>query len=270
MNTSLDSAVADIKWHMKERAPEIAIILGSGLSDFAQNVEDPLVVPYQELAGFPQSGVAGHVGNLVLGELCGRKVACLQGRWHAYEGHALADIATPIRALQQVGCHTLVSTCAAGSLRENMPPGSLMMLTDHINWTGLSPLVGANDERLGPRFTDMSQAYDHKLQDLLTQAAAAEDLTLHQGVYLWCLGPSFETPAEIRAFGVLGADAVGMSTVPETLVARHCGMRVAAVAVITNYAAGMQSGLSHEQTLAGAAEAAPRLTRLLPSFLSRL
>jgi len=263
-------AVANILEHTQGKAPEIAIILGSGLSDFAEVLENPSIIPYETLAGFPTSGVAGHSGKLVLGEAGGRKIACLQGRWHAYEGHSLADLALPIRVLKSVGCRTLVSTCAAGSLRENMPPGSLMMLTDHINWTGLSPLVGENDDSVGPRFTDMSEAYSLKLQELMRDASAAEDLALHEGVYLWCLGPSFETPAEIRAFGILGADAVGMSTVPETLVARHCGMQVAAVAVITNYASGMQSGLSHEQTLASGKEAAPRLKKLLLALLQRI
>ena len=249
--------------------PEVAIILGSGLSGFADTIESPIVLPYRELSGFPEASVSGHAGNLILGELKGRRVACLQGRWHAYEGHDLKDLTTPIRALWKAGCNTLISTCAAGSLRDAMPPGSLMMLTDHINWTGLSPLVGANDERVGPRFTDMSEAYDQALQNHLRAAAEELGLTLHEGVYLWCLGPSFETPAEIRAFATLGADAVGMSTVPETLIARHCGMKVAAVAVITNYAAGLQSNLSHEQTLASGAEAAPRLTKLLLALLER-
>jgi len=252
------------------RSPKVGMILGSGLSGVADSIDNPSTLPYAELQGFPDAKVSGHAGQLVLGELGGVSVACLQGRWHAYEGHALADLAIPIRALKAAGCETLFITCAAGSLREEMPPGSLMMLTDHINWPGLSPLVGPNDDALGSRFTDLSHAYDPTLQGQLREAASDAGLELHEGVYLWCLGPSFETPAEIRAFAHLGADAVGMSTVPETLVARHCGLAVAAVAVITNLAAGLQSGLSHEQTLAAGSQAAPQLARLIKGFMKTL
>ena len=252
------------------RSPKVGMILGSGLSGVADSIDNPSTLPYTELQGFPDAKVSGHAGQLVLGELAGIPVACLQGRRHAYEGHALTDLAIPIRALKAAGCETLFITCAAGSLREEMPPGSLMMLTDHINWPGLSPLVGPNDDALGSRFTDLSHAYDPALQGQLREAASDAGLELHEGVYLWCLGPSFETPAEIRAFAHLGADAVGMSTVPETLVARHCGMAVAAVAVITNLAAGMQSGLSHEQTLAAGSQAAPQLARLIKGFMKTL
>ncbi len=252
------------------RPPRLGTVLGSGLSSVAEAIDKPVVVPYAELDEFPDAGVTGHAGQLVLGELRGLSVACLQGRWHAYEGHALADLAIPLRALKVAGCETLLITCAAGSLRKQMPPGSLMMLTDHINWPGVSPLIGPNDDGMGPRFTDLSKAYDPSLYGPMREAATEAGLTLHEGVYLWCLGPSFETPAEIRAFASLGADAVGMSTVPETLVARHCGMTVAAVAVMTNYAAGMQSGLSHEQTLTAGAKASPQLTQLITGFIGRI
>jgi xanthosine phosphorylase len=151
-----------------------------------------------------------------------------------------------------------------------MSPGSLMMLIDHINWAGLSPLIGPNDDEIGPRFTDLSNAYDDELQELIRQSASAASIALHEGVYLWCLGPNFETPAEIRAFAGLGANAVGMSTVPEVLIARHCGLKVAAIAVITNLAAGMQSGLSHEQTLSAGSDVAPMLTTLIGEYLQRL
>jgi inosine/guanosine/xanthosine phosphorylase family protein len=252
------------------RPPKVGMILGSGLSGVADAIDNPSTLPYAELEGFPDAKVSGHAGQLVLGELGGVSVACLQGRWHAYEGHALVDLAIPIRALKAAGCEILLITCAAGSLRAKMPPGSLMMLTDHINWPGLSPLIGPNDDTLGSRFTDLSHAYDPALQGQLREAASDAGLELHEGVYLWCLGPSFETPAEIRAFAHLGADAVGMSTVPETLVARHCGLAVAAVAVITNLAAGLQSDLSHEQTLAGGSQAAPQLARLIKGFMKTL
>ena len=195
----------------------------------------------------------------------------MQGRFHVYEGYDPVDLVLPIRALQAAGCDVLVLTCAAGSLSENMPPGSLMTLTDHINWSGISPLAGPNDDDIGPRFLDLNNAYDPHLRSLLHAAAHATGVTLHEGVYIWCLGPNFETPAEIRAFGRLGADVVGMSTVPECLVARHAGMRVAAISTLTNLAAGMtDEELSHEQSLAVGAEAAKDLARLLPEFLASL
>ena len=250
--------------------PEVGVILGSGLAGVAELLTDTVVLPYSEIEGFPLSGVEGHAGELVMGKQGDCSVACLQGRWHAYEGHDLADLAVPIRALKAAGCKSLLITCAAGSLQQGMPPGSLMMLTDHINWPGLSPLIGPNDDEMGPRFTDLSNAYDDELQELMRQSASNASIALQEGVYLWCLGPSFETPAEIRAFAGLGADAVGMSTVPEVLVARHCGLKVAAIAVITNLAAGMQSGLSHEQTLTAGSKAAPMLTTLIGEYLQRL
>ena len=265
-----EKAARQIRAMARSHSPEIGIILGSGLAGVAEGLDDAVVIPYSEVEGFPEAGVAGHAGQLVIGKQGGRSVVCLQGRWHAYEGHNLADIALPIRTLKALGCQSLLITCAAGSLQNDMPPGSLMMLTDHINWPGLSPLIGPNDDEVGPRFTDLSNAYDSELQEIMRKSASHASIHLHEGVYLWCLGPSFETPAEIRAFAVLGADAVGMSTVPETLAARHCGLKVAAIAVMTNFAAGMQSGLSHEQTLAAGAEAAPMLTTLIGEYLHHL
>jgi xanthosine phosphorylase len=215
--------------------------------------------------------VQGHAGRLVLGNLSGVAVACMQGRAHLYEGHEAADLALPIRALRLAGCDILMLTNAAGSLNAAFLPGSLMMLSDHINMTGANPLVGANDERFGPRFPDMTVAYDRELRRSLAASATALGVTLHEGVYVALLGPNFETPAEIRALRTLGADAVGMSTVPECLVARHCGMRVAAISTLTNLAAGMtDEELSHEQSLAVGAEAAKDLARLLPEFLASL
>ena len=266
---SYEKAGMQIREACGSRPPEACIILGSGLSSFADSIENAQQMPYAMIEGFEAVGVEGHSGQLVLGDLHGRSIACLQGRWHAYEGHNIADLANPIRSLRSAGCDLLLTTCAAGSLNESIPPGNLMMLTDHINWTGLSPLVGVKDDQMGPRFTDMSHAYDIDLQGHLRAAAAEAELQLHEGVYLWCLGPSFETPAEIRAFKILGADAVGMSTVPETIAARHCGMKVAAVAAITNYAAGLQANLSHEQTLTVGNETAPQLAKLISGFFKR-
>ena len=251
--------------------PQVALVLGTGIGALAEAIEDPTIIDYGELPGFPRSAVEGHAGRLVLGNLSGLSVACMQGRVHLYEGHPAANLALPIRALRLAGCETLVLTNAAGSLRAEFLPGSLMMLSDHINMTGANPLIGNNDERFGPRFPDMTEAYDRALRSRFSDAATALGITLHEGVYLALLGPNFETPAEIQAFRRLGADAVGMSTVPECLVARHCGMRVAAISTLTNLAAGMtDKELSHEQSLAVSAEAAKDLSRLLPAFLTSL
>jgi len=251
--------------------PRVLLVLGTGIGALADTVEDPTIIDYQDLPGFPRSTVEGHAGRLVLGELAGIQVACMQGRAHLYEGHPAVDLALPIRALKLMGSEILILTNAAGSLNVDFRPGNLMMLSDHINMTGTNPLIGANDERLGPRFPDMTEAYDSGLRCGLTVAATSLDITLHEGVYLALLGPNFETPAEIRAFRSLGADAVGMSTVPECLVARHCGMRVAAVSTLTNLAAGMADGeLSHDQSLAVGAQATKELNRLLPAFLGSL
>ncbi len=251
--------------------PRLALVLGTGIGALAEAIAHPFIVDYGDLPGFPRSAVEGHAGRLLLGKLAGVEVACMQGRAHLYEGHPAADLAVPIRALHLAGCEILVLTNAAGSLNPRFLPGSLMMLSDHINMTGVNPLMGGNDERFGERFFDMSQAYDHELRRRLAVAATALGIILNEGVYMALLGPNFETPAEIRAFRTMGADAVGMSTVPECLVARHCGMRVAAISSLTNLAAGMtDEELSHEQSLAVGALVAKDLSRLLPEFLASL
>jgi xanthosine phosphorylase len=250
--------------------PRVGVVLGSGLGAVADAVEDAVVVGYEELPGFPRPAVEGHAGRAVLGRMSGVPVAVLQGRAHLYEGDADA-VRMPVRALRAAGAETLVLTNAAGSLHRTMGPGSLMAITDHINLTGLNPLVGPNDEAIGPRFPSLSDAYDPGLRAELATAAAEQGVTLHEGVYLGVTGPSFETPAEIRAFATIGADAVGMSTVHEAIVARHCGLRVAAVSTITNLAEGLSDvPLSHEQTLKDARAAAGDLARLLEAFVGRL
>ncbi len=250
--------------------PDVAMILGSGLGPLAGRIEAPIGVSYADLPGFPKPGVEGHAGRLVLGNLGGARVACLQGRAHAYEGN-IAAMRTPIRALRQAGCSTLIVTNAAGSLRTDIEPGSLMAISDHINLLPGNPLTGPNDDHFGPRFPPMANAYDADLRTDLKDTAAALSITLHEGVFVACLGPSFETPAEIRAFKTLGADSVGMSVVPEVIVARHCGLRVVAISVLTNLAAGLTfDELSHEQTLHFANLAAGDLSRLLVGFLEQL
>jgi xanthosine phosphorylase len=259
---------------LAERAPasiRVGVILGSGLGATAEAVSDAVVVDYAQLPGFPQPTVAGHAGRALLGRIAGVGVTVLQGRAHLYEGGDLEALRAPVRALRGAGAEIVVVTNAAGSLRPDVGPGSLMAITDHINLTGVNVLVGPNDEAIGPRFPPMGDAYD---QVLLTELRATADelgIPLAEGVYLAVSGPTFETPAEIRAFRVLGADAVGMSTVHETTVARHCGLRVLAVSVITNLAEGMSDQpLSHEQTLRDAERASGDLTRLLLGVIERI
>jgi xanthosine phosphorylase len=251
--------------------PRLGIILGSGLGGLADALEDATVIHYRDLPGFPEPGVAGHGGRMVLGTLGGLPVASLQGRRHVYEGGDPGAMRAPVRALRRAGAQALLATNAAGSLRPENPPGSLMALSDHINMLGVSPLTGPNDDEIGPRFPSLRDAYDPSLRGVLHQCADKLGIRLPEGVYLAAHGPSFETPAEIRAFRTLGADAVGMSTVPEVILARHCGLQVAAVSAITNLAEGMGGEqLSHEQTLRNAEKAAGDLARLIETFCEAL
>lgn len=271
--SSGEEAAAVIAERTPGLVPRLGIVLGSGLGAVADAVEDAVVVPYGELPGFPPAGIAGHAGRLVLGRLRALPVACLQGRRHVYEGGdaPAAGMAAPVRALRRAGAEALLLTNAAGSLRAENGPGSLMAIADHINLLGVNPLTGPNDDAIGPRFPSLRDAYDPELRARLQRAAGRLGLRLPEGVYLATAGPSFETPAEIRAFRTLGADAVGMSTVPEVILARHCGLRVAAVSAITNLAEGMGGEpLSHEQTLRHAAAAAHDLTRLIEAFAEEL
>ncbi|HET6507125.1 MAG TPA: purine-nucleoside phosphorylase [Baekduia sp.] len=252
-------------------APRLGLVLGSGLGGLADSVEHATAIPYADLPGFPVGSVVGHAGRLVLGTLEGTPVVVLQGRAHLYEGIPASDLAVPTRTVRALGAETLVLTNAAGSLNPEAGPGELMALNDHINLMGANPLMGPNDDAIGPRFVGLGDAYDLDLRTALHAAAEAEGIDLHEGVYLAVAGPSFETPAEIRAFKVLGADAVGMSTVPEVLVARHCGLRVAAVSAITNLAEGLGAEvLTHEHTLQNAARAAEKLQRVLRRFVKDL
>lgn len=247
-------------------APRVAILLGSGLGAFADDVKAIATIPYAELPGFPQTTVSSHAGRLVLGHVGPTPVAVLQGRAHYYENGKADEMAGAIRAMAALGCETLFQTNAAGSLRLDMPPGSLMAISDHINFTGVNPLFGTAENR----FVDMVDAYDPVLLKKLMAVAKDSSIACHDGVYVWFSGPSFETPAEIRAARVLGADAVGMSTAPETILARHAGMKVVGLSLMTNYAAGLVPGaLGHEQTLAVAGEASGKVRQLLRAFLER-
>jgi xanthosine phosphorylase len=253
-----------------ERAPRLGIVLGSGLGAVADALEDAVQIPYTELPDFPAPSVHGHAGTLALGTLAGLPVACLQGRKHVYEGGDPGAMRGPVRALKAAGAEALFVTNAAGSLDAEAGPGSLMAISDHINMLGVNPLTGPNDDAVGPRFPSLRDAYDPELRASLHEVARELDIALAQGVYLATAGPSFETPAEIRAFRTLGADAVGMSTVPEVILARHAGLKVVAVSAITNLAEGMGGEpLSHEQTLRYANQAAGDLSRLIIGFCAR-
>jgi len=251
--------------------PRVGLILGSGLNPVADGIDPVLALPYAEIPGFPRPSVEGHAGRLVLGHLGGARVACLQGRVHLFEGAQPADIRILVRSLKLIGCDTLLLTNASGSLRpDTIPAGSLMAIADHINMMHFNPLVGANDEDFGPRFPAMDGAYDPALRRHLHAAADAVGVTLHEGVYVAVPGPTFETPAEIRAFQILGGDVVGMSTAPEVIVARHCGLGVAAISAAVCPAAGLGPSITHQQTLEVGALCSAQLARLLPAFLQRL
>lgn len=248
--------------------PRVAMILGSGLGVLAEQMSDAVTISYDELPGFPISTVHGHAGELVIGTLSGVQVVCMKGRGHVYEGYGLGVMTSAVRTMKLLGCEMLFVTNAAGSLRPEVDAGSLVALTDHINFLPGTPMMGPNDERFGPRFFSMANAYDGALRQQLQATAAARNITLHEGVYIAYAGPNFETPAEIRAFGRLGADVVGMSVVPEVVSARHCGLKVVGVSVITNLAEGLSPfPLSHEQTLKYAAVGAKSLIELILGFL---
>jgi len=232
-------------------APSLGIILGSGLGGFAAQVQDAVVIPYAEIPHFPQSTVAGHSGKLVLGLIAGVPVAVMQGRVHAYEGYSMDQVTFPARVLGLLGCSRLIVTNAAGGIRADISPGSLMLISDHINLTGHNAALGPNEERFacipgaGQRFFDMTTAYSAALRKLAQAEAARQGNTLVEGVYIAVLGPSYETPAEIRAFRTLGADMVGMSTVHEVIVARHMGLEVLGLSLVTNLAAGVSGDVIH-------------------------
>lgn len=246
--------------------PRIAIVLGSGLGSLVDEVSDAIRVPYAELPGFPASGVSGHAGELVAGYLGGEPVMMLSGRVHYYEKGDPAAMRAVIEALAGLGVQSLILTNSAGSVRQDIPPGSVMQITDHINYSGMNPLIGEESDN---RFVGMTTAYDPDLMLAMRNAAIRATVPLFGGVYMWFSGPSFETPAEIRMARLLGADAVGMSTVPEVILARFFGMRVAAASVITNYGAGMTGAeLSHEETKDMAPVGGKRLAAILKEMIA--
>ncbi|CAJ1002930.1 MULTISPECIES: purine-nucleoside phosphorylase [Brevibacillus] len=247
--SSIQEAVAYIQPKLTEK-PTIGLVLGSGLGVLADEIENPVVIPYHEIPGFTVSTVVGHKGQLVIGKLQGKQVVAMQGRFHYYEGHELDAVVFPIRVMKQLGVETIIVTNAAGGINESYKPGNLMLIADHINMTFRNPLIGPNDDTLGPRFPDMSEAYSKSLRAVAKEVAAELGITLQEGVYVGLLGPSYETPAEIRMLRILGGDAVGMSTVPEVIAARHMGMNVLGISCISNMAAGiLEQPLSHDEVM---------------------
>jgi purine-nucleoside phosphorylase len=256
------------------QAPKIGLILGSGLGSLADSVENPTKIPYDQLPHWPLSTVIGHVGQLVVGRLQGQAVAVMQGRTHYYEGYSMAQVTLPVRVMQRLGVKVLIVTNAAGGVNPDFEPGELMMLTDHLNligMAGLSPLRGPNLDELGPRFPDMSRAYDLELRASARQVAAENGLLLHAGVYACLAGPSFETPADLRFLRLIGVDAVGMSTVPEVIVAHHGGTRVLGISGISNKANLDGNTLTnHEEVLEAGKKIVPQLITLIRGVIARL
>ena len=243
-------AAADYIRPKLKTMPTVGLILGSGLGDIADNLEDKIVIPYEEIPNFPRSGVVGHAGALVFGSLGGKTVAVMQGRVHYYEGQSQQFITMPVRVLRLLGVKQLLLTNAAGGVNLNFAPGDLMLISDHINFSGSNPLIGDNLDEFGPRFPDASDVYTASLRQKILKKAEENAIALRQGVYMMFSGPSFETPAEIRMARTLGADAVGMSTVPEALVAAHSGMEVVGISCISNMAAGvLNQKLTHQEVL---------------------
>lgn len=249
---------------------EVAVVLGTGLGGVADAVENPIVVPYHEIDSFPRSTVVGHAGRLVVGTIAGRRVAVMQGRFHFYEGWQADDIKLPIYLFRRLGAHSVILTNAAGGLNPSFAPGDIMLITDHMNFIGVSPLRGENDDTIGPRFPDMSNAHDRELLAAARKVAEDAGQPIREGVYVAVIGPSLETSAERRFLRMAGGDAVGMSTVPEAIAAVHCGLRVLAFSIITNAATGGpgQKADTHEGIVQVAKIAGERLARLLPKLVA--
>ncbi len=251
--------------------PEIAIILGSGLGGFAECIEDKEIIEYKDIPGFPVSTVSGHEGRFIIGKLYGKNVVAMQGRVHYYEGYSMDKVVMPVRLMKLMGAKKLLLTNAAGGINSSFEPGTLMAINDHITSFVPSPLIGSNPDSLGVRFPDMSKVYDRELLEILHDTAKELDIDLKDGVYLQTTGPNYETPAEIKMYKTLGADAVGMSTACEAMTAMHMGMRIAGISCITNLAAGIsKTALNHEEVKATADMISDKFTRLVKEFIKKI
>lgn len=267
----ISAAVEGVRNRTGTPAPAVAVVLGSGLGDFADTLSDAITIPYSDLPYWPVSNVVGHSGRLVIGTTGGRRVAALAGRVHLYEGHDVRDVVFAARVMASLGVGRLVLTNAAGGVNVGFSPGDLMIIDDHINLLGANPLTGDNDERLGPRFPDMTTVYSPRLRTLTAETAAARGVGVQRGVYAALPGPSYETPAEIRYLRAIGADAVGMSTVPEAIAARHMGVEVLGISCISNMAAGiLPQPLNHEEVLETARRVRGAFVTLLEGIIERL
>lgn len=263
------TAAAEYILSKTQLRPTIGLVLGSGLGDFADTLEDAVRIPYGEIPYFPISTAPGHAGNLVIGRRCGQVVAALQGRFHYYEGHSMQAITFPIRVMAKLSVKNLVLTNAAGGANASFDPGTLMLISDHINYSFDNPLIGANLEEFGPRFPDVSDLYSKELRSAVKEKAAAAGIHLEEGVYMMFTGPNYETPAEVRMAQILGADAVGMSTAPEALVGGHCGMRILGISCITNHAAGVTDAkLDHSEVVEVANRVHDTFQKLLELLLT--
>jgi purine-nucleoside phosphorylase len=259
-----------IKRAIDPRKPAIGLVLGSGLGSFAETLSERVSVSYGDLPGYAESKVKGHKGKLVAGQCQTVETLVMQGRVHCYEGHPIEQVVLPIRSMVAAGCEVIIITNASGGIRADLRPGDLTLITDHLNLTGQNPLIGPNDDALGPRFPDMSHAYDLDLREIARRAAAAEGIPLKEGVYNWMLGPSYETPAEIRMVRAVGGDLAGMSTVPEVIAAHHMGARVLGISCVTNMAAGLGGKLSHDDVKETAQKAEQSFVKLLTRVVTMI
>ena len=267
-NNTIDNACSIISERLGE-IPRFAVVLGSGLGSLVDRIEDCKSISYSEIPGFPVSTAPGHASRLLSGTLCGNPLLVLQGRFHYYEGYSMQQVTYYVRCLKKLGCRTLLITNASGGINRSFKPGDFMLLTDHINLTGLNPLTGPNEKDSGPRFPDMSRAYSPELRQIAADAAAPLGISLKEGVYAWMIGPSFETPAEIRMLEILGADVVGMSTVPEVIAAVHAGIEVLSISLVSNMAAGvLEQPISAEEVMEAGKHAAADFSAFISNILA--
>ena len=266
----IEEAAAYIKKHSTFK-PELGLILGSGLGVLADKMEQAITIPYETIPHFPLSTVEGHAGELIIGTLHGKPAIMMKGRFHMYEGYAVEIVSFPVRVMKALGVRTLLVTNAAGGINTSYSPGDLMIIKDHINFTSRNPLIGPNDDELGARFPDMSEAYSSELREIAKQAAQEQSIPIQEGVYIGLLGPTYETPAEIHMMRILGADAVGMSTVPEVIVARHAGLKVLGISCISNMASGiLNQPLSHVEVMETTERVKEKFLNLVLGIIAKL
>lgn len=266
----INESVEFIKAHIKEN-PEVGLILGSGLGSLADTIDNPIKIKYEDIPHFPKSTVEGHAGQMVIGKLAGKVVVAMQGRFHFYEGYDIREVTFPVRVMSGIGIKSLMVTNAAGGVNTEFEPGDLMIIKDHLNYTGQNPLIGENLDNLGPRFLDMSNAYDKEYRSIAKASGRKLGLDIKEGVYTWFTGPTYETPAEVRMARVLGSDAVGMSTVPEVVVANHEGIKVIGISCITNMATGiLDQPLNHEEVVETSIKVKDNFEKLVLDILENI